>query len=79
MVLINCSTGIGDIKVFQDISVFFSDQNSRPAYSVYMFNAYSTLFKINLGNKINGVCHCYQTYCKYYFTILHQAQNHYQN
>ena len=28
--------------------------------SVYMFNNHTILFKINLGNKINCVCHFYQ-------------------
>ena len=68
-----------DKKVFQNISVFLfiflPDKNS----SVYMFNTHSILFKINLGNKINCVCHFYQIYRIYYFTILHQTQNHYQN
>ena len=32
----------------------FSNKNS----SVYMLNNHSILFKINLGNQINYVCHC---------------------
>ena len=33
---------------------FFPNENS----SVYMVNNHSILFKINLGNQINYVCHC---------------------
>ena len=72
MVFIHYS--ISDIKDFQNISVFLFYLFPNKDISVYMFNNYAKLFKINLGNTIN--CHCYQTYCIDFCTILHQAQNH---
>ena len=35
--------------------IFFPNKDS----SVYRFNNHAILFKINLGNKTNCVCHCY--------------------
>ena len=47
------------MKVFQNISVFLFYLFPNKHSSVYMFNNHAILFKINLGNKINCVCHCY--------------------
>ena len=67
-----------NIKVVQNNCFLFYFIYNRTVVCS-MFNNYSILFKINLSNKIKFVCHCYQTYCIYYFPILHQAQHHCQN